>query len=61
MNHWQSNLLNKLPLKANPTTERRKKEKINGVIVVTLQKEVRLCCFVLFKQKLILVQPNPLS
>lgn len=53
MNHWQSNLLNKLPLKANPTTERRKKEKTNGVIVVTLQKEVRLCCFVLFKQRLL--------
>lgn len=46
MNHWQSNLLNKLPLKVNPTTERRKREKTNDVIVVTLQKEVRLCCFV---------------
>lgn len=50
MNHLQSNLLNKLPEKTNLTTERRKKEKTNDVIVVSLLKEVQQCRFVLFKQ-----------
>lgn len=40
MNHLQSNLLNKFPEKTNLTTKRRKKEKINDVIVVSLLKEV---------------------
>lgn len=51
MNHLQSNLPNKLPEKTNLTTERRKKEKTNDVIVVSLLKEVQQCRFVLFKQK----------
>lgn len=40
MNHLQSNPPNKLPEKTNLTTERRKKEKTNDVIVVSLLKEV---------------------
>lgn len=51
MNHLQSNLLNKLPEKTNLTTERRKKEKTNDVIVVSLLKEVQQCRSLLFKQK----------